>query len=125
MPGGASWLGLLSMAASVLWVGAAGAAPSVWVVDDGEKIRRDATSTPFERGEDNPVWSPGQTVRAFAMRNETIALQAIVEPLANPGARRSGTSSASSNISSTSVARRGERRPASRSDGGPVRDLHR
>jgi hypothetical protein len=54
------------------------AAPSVWVVDDGEKIRRDATNTPFERGDDNPVWSPGQPVRLFAMRNESVALQVVV-----------------------------------------------
>jgi hypothetical protein len=57
----------------------ANASPSVWVIDDGEKIRRDATSTPFERGEHDPVWRPGGPVRAFAMRNETIALQVVVE----------------------------------------------
>jgi hypothetical protein len=55
------------------------AAPSVWVIDDGEKIRRDATSTPFERGVDNPVWRPGAPVRLFAMRNESVALQVVVE----------------------------------------------
>jgi hypothetical protein len=55
------------------------AAPSVWVVDDGEKIRRDATDTRFERGEDNPVWQPGEPVRVFAMRNESVSLQVVVE----------------------------------------------
>ncbi len=55
------------------------AAPSVWVIDDGEKIRRDATATPFERGEQNPVWRPGHPVRLFAMRNESVALQVVVE----------------------------------------------
>jgi hypothetical protein len=51
----------------------------VWVIDDGEKIRMDAVDTPFERGEGNPVWRPGQPVRAFAVQNETIALQVVVE----------------------------------------------
>jgi hypothetical protein len=55
------------------------AAPSVWVIDDGEKIRRDATSTPFERGEGNPVWRPGEPVRVFALRNESVAIQVVVE----------------------------------------------
>ena len=55
------------------------AAPSVWAIDDGEKIRRDATSTPFERGEQNPVWRPGEPVRLFAVRNEVVALQVVIE----------------------------------------------
>jgi hypothetical protein len=55
------------------------AAPSVWVIDDGEKIRRDAISTPFERGELNPVWGPGAPVRLFALRNESLAIQVVVE----------------------------------------------
>ncbi len=57
----------------------AAAAPSVWVIDDGEKIRADATDTPFERGKDDPVWKPGEPVRLFAMRNESVALQVVVE----------------------------------------------
>jgi hypothetical protein len=60
------------------------AAPSVWVIDDGEKIRRDAVDTAFERGEHNPVWRPGQPVRVFAMQNETIGLQVVVEAGASP-----------------------------------------
>ncbi|MGH7270063.1 MAG: glycoside hydrolase domain-containing protein [Polyangiaceae bacterium] len=52
---------------------------SVWVIDDGEKIRQDAISTPFESGEDNPVWQPGQPARLFAMRGESVALQVVVE----------------------------------------------
>jgi hypothetical protein len=58
---------------------AAIAAPSVWIIDDGEKIKQGATSTPFERGEDNPVWKPGEPVRLFALENETIAIQVVVE----------------------------------------------
>jgi Domain of unknown function (DUF4091) len=54
------------------------------VIDDGEKIRRDATATPFERGEQNPVWRPGEPVRLFAVRNESVALQVVVEADAAP-----------------------------------------
>jgi hypothetical protein len=74
---------LAAAAASLLAASAsmptARAAPSVWVIDDGEKIRRDATSTPFERGEQNPVWRPGEPVRLFGVRNEVLALQVVVE----------------------------------------------
>jgi hypothetical protein len=57
----------------------ASAAPSVWVVDDGEKIRRDAIDTQFEHGQENPVWRPGEPVRLFAMKNESVAMQVVVE----------------------------------------------
>ena len=57
----------------------ASAAPSVWIVDDGEKIRRDSTDTRFERGQENAVWRPGQPVRLFSMKNESVALQVVVE----------------------------------------------
>jgi hypothetical protein len=56
----------------------AGAAPTVWIVDDGEKIRRDATSTPFARGEHNAIWQPHEAARLFAMRGESVALQVVV-----------------------------------------------
>ncbi|HEY1696937.1 MAG TPA: DUF4091 domain-containing protein [Polyangiaceae bacterium] len=55
------------------------AAPRVWVVDDGEKVRSIDLATPFAHGEDNPVWQPGAPVRLFAMRNESVALQVVVE----------------------------------------------
>ena len=64
--------------------GVARAAPSVWVVDDGEKIRQDDTSSPFERGDQNPVWRPGEPVRLFAMRNESVAVQVVVEADTSP-----------------------------------------
>ena len=54
-------------------------APTVWVIDDGEKIGRDETSLPFKTGQDNPIWSPGQSIRLFALQNETVAFQVIVE----------------------------------------------
>ncbi len=66
-------------AASWLVPALASATPSVWVIDDGEKIKEDATSLPFETGADNPVWSPGRPVRLFALRGETVALQVVVE----------------------------------------------
>ncbi len=55
------------------------AAPRVWVIDDGEKIKQDATSLSLAQGTDNPVWAPGQAVRVAALRNETIALQVVVQ----------------------------------------------
>jgi len=57
----------------------ASAAPSVWAVDDGEKVRRDAIDTRFERGQENPVWRPGEPARLFAMKNESVAMQVVVE----------------------------------------------
>lgn len=55
------------------------AAPVVWAVDDGEKIKQDtAPTTPLATGQGNPVWSPGQPIRLFAMKNETVSLQIVV-----------------------------------------------
>jgi MYXO-CTERM domain-containing protein len=54
-------------------------AATVWAIDDGEKIKQDATSLPFAGGTDNPVWSPGQPIRLFALQNETIAFQIVVQ----------------------------------------------
>jgi hypothetical protein len=68
-----------ALAAALLLIGATAHAQSVWVIDDGEKIAHDAVGTPFSRGQDNPVWSPGQPIRLFAMRGETIAFQVVVE----------------------------------------------
>jgi hypothetical protein len=51
----------------------------VWVIDDGEKIKRDSTTLRFEQGIDNPIWSPGQPIRLFAFKNETVAFQVIIE----------------------------------------------
>ena len=60
------------------------AAPTVWAIDDGEKIKQDATSLPFKSGRANPVWSPGQPIRLFALKNETVAFQVVVEADAAP-----------------------------------------
>jgi hypothetical protein len=55
------------------------AALSLWVIDDGEKIKRDEVDTPFERGAENPVWRPGEPIRLFALRGETVAFQVVIE----------------------------------------------
>ena len=72
-------LASLALVALLLAPSPARGAPSVWAIDDGEKIRRDATSSPFEAGVENPVWRPGEPVRLFAMRNESVSLQVVVE----------------------------------------------
>jgi hypothetical protein len=65
--------------ASALVTHRAAADPSVWMVDDGEKVRRDAVSTSFEHGVDNAIWHPGDAAHLFAMRNESVAFQVVVE----------------------------------------------
>ena len=77
-------LRLFAFSVAMLVAGRVQAAPSVWAIDDGEKIRRDATDTPFEHGVDNPVWQPGQPVRLFALRNESVAMQVVVEADGEP-----------------------------------------
>jgi hypothetical protein len=72
------------VALAVAVEGTAVAAPSVWVIDDGEKIGRDATPTPFQQGDLNPVWRPGEPVRLFALRDEVVGLQIVVEADAEP-----------------------------------------
>ena len=62
----------------------AGAAPLVWAIDDGEKIKQDEKPGPLASGNGNPVWSPGAPIRLFAMRNETVAFQIVVTADASP-----------------------------------------
>jgi len=62
-----------------LSVGRLRAAPLVWVIDDGEKIKRDATGSPLAAGTGNPIWKPGAPISLFALRNETVAIQVIVQ----------------------------------------------
>jgi hypothetical protein len=50
----------------------------VWAIDDGERIPRDAVSLPYATGAGNPVWSPGQPIRLFALRDEVVAYQIVV-----------------------------------------------
>lgn len=66
------------VASALALVASRAAAARVWVVDDGEKIKAGAALSPLATGEDNPVWSPGQPARLFALRNETVALQVVV-----------------------------------------------
>ncbi len=51
----------------------------VWAIDDGERIPRNAVSLPLATGVNNPVWSPGQPIRLFALRDEVVAYQIVVE----------------------------------------------
>ena len=61
-------------------LGLAALALTVWAIDDGEKISHDQAPT-----KDNPVWTEGQPIRLFGMRNESVAFQVAVragdEPL--------------------------------------------
>src|SRR5688572_20511851 len=51
---------------------------SVWAIDDGEKIKQDTAPSALATADANPVWSPGQPIRLFAMKNETVAFQIVV-----------------------------------------------
>jgi hypothetical protein len=74
------WAVALALAAPRVATGA----PLVWAIDDGEKIKADAPPGPLAAGVGNPVWSPGQPLRLFAMRNETVAFQIVVAADAAP-----------------------------------------
>src|SRR6266571_1769726 len=50
--------------------------PTIWAVNDGEKINRHRTGRALSRG--NSVWD-GRRIRLFGARNEVIAVQLIVE----------------------------------------------
>lgn len=52
---------------------------AVWVIDDGEKVARDTPLPALARGDGNPIWSPDQPIRLFALRDEVVAFQVIVE----------------------------------------------
>jgi len=69
-------LALITLAAAAPARGAV-----VWAVDDGEKIPRDAAHrpSPCKTGALNPVWRPGQPIRLFALRDEVVAFQVVVE----------------------------------------------
>jgi hypothetical protein len=63
---------------------AAAADVTVWIADEGLRIRRDETGSPASRGEGNPMWQPGSGVRIAALRGETVAFQVIVEARSAP-----------------------------------------
>jgi hypothetical protein len=71
-------LASLAVVALLLVSRVAVAAPTVWAIDDGEKIKEDAPPGPLAAGTGNAVWSPGQPIRLFAMKNETVAFQIVV-----------------------------------------------
>ena len=55
--------------------------PTIWAVNDGEKIDRDAVGHALAHG--NSVWD-GERIKLFGARNEVIAFQVIVEARENP-----------------------------------------
>jgi hypothetical protein len=57
----------------------AGGAPRVFVVDDGERLRKFDVDSPLAAGVDNAVWAPGAPIRVAALRDEVVALQVIVQ----------------------------------------------
>ena len=59
-------------------------AATVWAIDDGERIGRDAVGSSLATGADNPVWRPGQPIRLFALRDEVVSFQVVVEADAAP-----------------------------------------
>ena len=56
---------------------ASAALREVWAVDDGQKIFKDDTTSPF-KGDSNAVWD-GTRVYLFGSRNEIVAFQLILE----------------------------------------------
>lgn len=69
---------ILALCAGLSWTRSAAASPVVWAIDDGEKIKEDDVSPRLRDGTDNPVWSPGQPIRLFALKNESVAVQVVV-----------------------------------------------
>ena len=56
---------------------AAAAIDSVWVVDDGEKIKKYDMSNPLRMGQNNYIWD-GDKIRLFCARNEIVAFQVVI-----------------------------------------------
>jgi hypothetical protein len=54
-------------------------AATVWVADDGSRIRREELGSSLSRGDHNPVWKPGAPVSLAALRDEVVAFQVLVE----------------------------------------------
>jgi hypothetical protein len=75
--GGRRALRLASVALAVIAARSAEAGvAAVWAVNDGEKIARDATASPWKAR--NSAWD-GSKVSLFAARNEVVAFQVVVE----------------------------------------------
>ncbi|HLN54592.1 MAG TPA: glycoside hydrolase domain-containing protein [Bacteroidales bacterium] len=50
----------------------------IWVVDDGEKIRKDDVTNPLASDPQNLIWD-GETISLFGGRNEFVAFQLIIQ----------------------------------------------
>jgi hypothetical protein len=75
---------VLACVAGAAAVASPARAATVWAIDDGERVARDGVGSPLARGVDNPVWRPGQPIRLFALRDEVVAFQVVVEADATP-----------------------------------------
>jgi hypothetical protein len=75
-------LALVSLLVSC-FVAVAHASPraTVWAIDDSVRIRRGDIRTGWSRGEHNPVWQPGGSLRLSALVDEVIAFQVVVEAI--------------------------------------------
>ncbi|MCK5270545.1 MAG: hypothetical protein KAJ46_07160, partial [Sedimentisphaerales bacterium] len=53
----------------------------LWVVDDGEKIKKTDNNHPLATSADNPVWDGRKSgkISLFGAKNEVIAFQLIIE----------------------------------------------
>jgi hypothetical protein len=49
--------------------------PTVWIIDDGERVCSACPPRPAMSGQDNPIWSPGQPVRLIGLPGEVLAFQ--------------------------------------------------
>ena len=56
----------------------------VWVVDDGERIAKNAGELPLMKGSGNPIWKPGEPVKLFGLPGETVAFQVVVSAADQP-----------------------------------------
>ena len=101
------FLALIMMLAPTL---ASAGVRRVWVVNDGEKIERDATNHPASAR--NSAWD-GRIARVFGARNEIVAFQVIVEADAQRRrrARRSVSTRSSLGATASSTAHRRPIRP--------------
>jgi len=69
-------LGIVSALLTMCALPAAAGVRRVWVVNDGEKIERDATNHPASAR--NSAWD-GRVAHIFGARNEIVAFQVIIE----------------------------------------------
>lgn len=60
-------------------VGEARDGARVFIVDDGERLRKFDVSSPLALGVDNSIWRPDEPIQLAALRDEVVAFQVVVE----------------------------------------------